>query len=283
MNVLFNNEKLRQLQLNLYELVGVQTNIWDITGKNVQLFGKHSHFCRIINDNPEGHRRCEECDSMAVKACAEKRQSYSYVCHAGLREIVLPVFDSGEIVAFIAFGQLLDNSPRKLQWENTLKSLDWYEGDIEELKEAYSELIQYTPAKFKAYEEILQAITSYIQLEGIIRSANFSDQQRLEMYIDEHYMEKLSLKAISDALGIGTTKLCALAKKLSADGSITKLISMRRVEAAKTLLLKEDLSIAEIAEKVGFSDYNYFTKIFKKIVGCTPTQYRKLKNSGISY
>ncbi len=283
MNVLFNNEKLRQLQLNLYELVGVQTNIWDITGKNVQLFGKHSNFCRIINDDPEGHRRCVECDCMAVKACAEKRQSYSYVCHAGLREIVLPVFDSGEIVAFMAFGQLLDSSPRKLQWEHTLSTLDWYEGDMEELKEAYAELIQYTPAKFKAYEEILQAITSYIQLEGIIRSANFSDQQRLEMYIEEHYMEKLSLKTISDALGIGTTKLCSLAKKLSADGSITKLISIRRVEAAKSLLLKEDLSVAEIAEKVGFSDYNYFTKIFKKLVGCTPSQYRKLKNGGISY
>jgi len=283
MNVLFNNEKLRQLQLNLYELVGVQTNIWDITGKNVQLFGKHTNFCRLINNDPEGHRRCVECDCMAVKACAEKRQSYSYVCHAGLREIVLPVFDSGEIVAFIAFGQLLDSSPRKLQWEHTLSTLDWYEGDMEELKEAYAELIQYTPAKFKAYEEILQAITSYIQLEGIIRSANFSDQQRLEMYIEEHYMEKLSLKTISDALGIGTTKLCSLAKKLSADGSITKLISIRRVEAAKSMLLKEDLSVAEIAEKVGFSDYNYFTKIFKKLVGCTPSQYRKLKNGGISY
>jgi len=250
MNVLFNNEKLRQLQMNLYELVGVQTNIWDISGKNVQLFGKHSRFCRIMNDDPEGHRRCEECDYRAMKVCMEKRQAYTYKCHAGLRECVLPVFDSGEIVAFIAYGQVLDNSPRKLQWEETLGTLGWYEGDIEELKEAYSELVQFSPAKRQAFSEVLEAITSYIQLEGIIRSANFSDQQRLEMYIDEHYMEKLSLKNISEALGIGTTKLCSLAKKLSPDGSITKLISIRRVEAAKTLLLKESLSIAEIAEKV---------------------------------
>lgn len=278
MNVLFNNEKLRQLQMNLYELVGVQTNIWDISGKNVQLFGKHSRFCRIMNEDPEGHRRCEECDYKAMKACEKKRQAYTYKCHAGLRECVLPVFDSGEIVAFIAYGQLLDNSPRKLQWEETLNSLSWYEGDIAELKEAYAELMQFSPAKRQAFSEVLEAITSYIQLEGIIRSANFSDQQRLEMYIDEHYMEKLSLKNISEALGIGTTKLCSLAKKLSPDGSITKLISIRRVEAAKNLLLKESLSVAEIAEKVGFSDYNYFTKIFKKIEGCTPSQYKKLKN-----
>ena len=173
---------------------------------------------------------------------------------------------------------MLDNSPRKLQWEETLSTLGWYKGDIEELKEAYAELVQFSPAKRQAFAEILEAITSYIQLEGIIRSANFSDQQRLEMYIDEHYMEKLSLKNISESLGIGTTKLCSLAKKLSPDGSITKLISERRVEAAKTLLLKENLSVAEIAEKVGFSDYNYFTKIFKKVVGTTPSQYRKFMN-----
>lgn len=278
MNVLFNNEKLSQLQMNLYELVGVQTNIWDISGKNVQLFGKHSRFCRIMNGDQEGHRRCEECDYKAMKACMERRQAYTYKCHAGLRECVLPVFDSGEIVAFIAFGQVLDDTPRKLQWEDTIEALNWYEGDMEELREAYGELVQFSPAKRRAFSEILEAITSYIQLEGIIRSANFSDQQRLEMYIDEHYMEKLSLKNISEALGIGTTKLCALAKKLSPDGSITKLISIRRVEAAKILLLKENLSIAEIAEKVGFSDYNYFTKIFKKISGSTPSQYRKVKN-----
>lgn len=264
--------------MNLYELVGVQTNIWDISGKNVQLFGKHSRFCSIMNADQEGHRRCEECDYKAMKACMERRQAYTYKCHAGLRECVLPVFDSGEIVAYIAFGQVLDDSSRKLQWEDTLEALDWYEGDIAELKDAYGELVQFSQAKHKAFAELLEAITSYIQLEGIIRSANFSDQQRLEMFIDEHYMEKLSLKSISESLGIGTTKLCSLAKKLSPDGSITKLISIRRVEAAKILLLKENMSIAEIAEKVGFSDYNYFTKIFKKISGVTPSQYRKQKN-----
>lgn len=280
MNVLFNNEKLRQLLLNLYELVGLQTNIFDTSGKDIQLFGKHARFCRLINDSPEGHRRCEECDYKAVRACMERRQPYFYKCHAGLQEAILPIFDSGEIVAFMVFGQALDSAP-KLQWEHTLSTLGWYDGDLEVLKEAFFELVQLSPAKRNAYAEVLEGITSYIQLEGIIRSANFSDQQRLEMYIDEHYMEKLSLKNISDALGIGTTKLCALAKKLSPEGSITKLISERRVEAAKTMLLKEDLSIAEIAEKVGFSDYNYFTKIFKKIVGTTPSEFKKLKNCGI--
>ena len=56
----------------------------------------------------------------------------------------------------------------------------------------------------------------------------------------------------------------------------------KRMKEAEKLLRETDLHIYQIAEKVGFSDYNYFTKIFKKFVGCTPSQYRKLKNKGIS-
>ena len=60
-----------------------------------------------------------------------------------------------------------------------------------------------------------------------------------------------------------------------ASRSVTRLISQRRVQAAKRLLLREDIPISSVAERVGFSDYNYFTKIFKAIEGVTPSAYRK--------
>ena len=103
-------------------------------------------------------------------------------------------------------------------------------------------------------------------LEGMIHSTQYTDQQKLEMYIDQHYMEKLSLRQISRDLNMGTTKLC---------GSVTRLISQRRVQAAKRLLVREDMPISSVAEKVGFNDYNYFTKIFKAFEGVTPSAYRK--------
>lgn len=275
MNILFDSEKLRRLIMSLYELTGIQTNIYDTQGRDIRLFGKHSAFCSIMNRSPEGHARCESCDREAVRRCAEKGRPHTYRCHAGLWEVILPIFDSGEIIAFLSFGQMLDDSPRKLQWENTRRSLGWYRGDFAELWDAYQLLDRHSPARREAYAEILEAVTAYIRLEGMIRSVHFSDQQRLEMYLDEHYAEKLSLGKIASDLGIGTTKLCALARRLSGDGSVTRLIAVRRVEAAKLLLVREPLSVAQIAGKVGFSDYNYFTRIFKQLVGETPSQYRR--------
>lgn len=275
MNILFDSEKLNQLLGSLYMFAGIQTSIYDKTGKDTNLFGRHSDFCRMINQCPEGHRRCEHCDALAVETSTELRSHYSYRCHAGLCETIIPIFSNGEPMAFLSFGQLLDDAPYRTQWENTLSTLSWYPGDIMELRECFFRLERLSRDKQRAYENILEAIALYIPLEGIIMTTELSDQQRLEMYINEHYTEKLSLERISRDLNMGSTKLCSLAKKLTGEGSITKMVASRRIAEAKTLLLNENLTITQIAERVGFSDYNYFTNVFRKTVGLTPTAYRK--------
>lgn len=59
--------------------------------------------------------------------------------------------------------------------------------------------------------------------------------------------------------------------------SIKSYINILRIEDAKHLLKYSDLNIMEIAFLVGFRDSNYFTEIFKKKVGLSPTAYRKLQ------
>ena len=87
-------------------------------------------------------------------------------------------------------------------------------------------------------------------------------------------MEKLTIQTITADLNFGATKLCALAKTLSNGHSLTWLIANYRVQAAQKLLISSDKSISEIALMVGYEDYNYFTKVFKKLVGITPSKYR---------
>ena len=53
------------------------------------------------------------------------------------------------------------------------------------------------------------------------------------------------------------------------------MIAARRVQAAKKLLASGDLPVSAIAEEVGFSDYNYFTRIFKSQTGMSPRDFRK--------
>jgi YesN/AraC family two-component response regulator len=88
-------------------------------------------------------------------------------------------------------------------------------------------------------------------------------------------MEKLSLASISADLNIGRTKLCALARQLSGGSTLTHMIAQRRVNAAKLLLSRSDTPVSTVAEAVGISDYNYFSKVFRNLTGMTPSAFRK--------
>ena len=276
MNILYNDERLLRLISNLLTLTDIRANIFDVNGKDIHLdVNMHKPFCQLINGTATGTARCQTCDAKAVATCAELRGVYSYRCHAGVCETIFPVIDGGIPVAFLVFGQLLDDSPMEEQWEQAKTRVSWYEGDMEELRKAFFSFRQYSSEEIDAYTEILKALASYIQLEGMIRTAEHSDTQKLELYLDNHYMEKLSLQSISDELHIGRTKLCALAKRLSGGKTLTHMIATRRVNAAKSLLLQGDEPVSSVAEQCGFNDYNYFTKIFKSLTGMTPSAYRK--------
>ena len=275
MKILYDHEKLLRLVDDLQTFTGLKTSIFDGEGRDLQIYSGHQEFCRLINADPEGHRRCETCDARAVRAASQAGGVYRYRCHLGLCEAALPLYEDGVPIAYLAFGQYLDETPIERQWERSERALNWYAGDRKALREAFWSLRQYSFRETSAYGSILQALTAYILREGIIRSAEYTDLQRLERYLDEHYRENIPLRRIAADLHMGTTKLCALAKALPGGYTVTQAVAARRVEEARRLLLQSDAPISAVAAAVGYSDYNYFTKIFRAAAGVTPSQFRK--------
>ena len=277
MNVLFDHEQLLELLTNLYILTGVRANILDLSGRDICLSGEHAPFCTLINSTEVGHEKCQACDKQAIQEPLASGTCRLYRCHACVCEAVLPL-DTGSPgipLAYLMFGQFLEDRPMEEQWEETRAALDWYPGDLDELRSAFFQFKQFTSREVDAYVGILKALVAHIQLKDMILSTERTDLQNLEIFLDQHYMEPLSLDSISRQLNIGRTKLCNLAKELSGGKTLSAMIAQRRIRAAKKLLLQSDLSIAAVAEAVGISDYNYFTKVFRTGTGVTPSHYRK--------
>ncbi len=275
MNILFDEERLRKLIANLNILTGLPANILDPEGRDINLFRGHPPFCRMLNDLPEGHERCVACDQCKVRHYTAEKGFQFYRCHAGVCEAVMPLFDKSRPLAYLVFGCYLDETPMEEQWERSRALLDWYPGGADLLRPAFFRFRQYTAREIQAYAETLEALSSYIQLKGMILAAEQTDLQKLETYLDRHYMEKLSLESISQELHIGRTKLCALAKELSGGHTLSYLIAQRRIGAAKRLLVQSSLPISAVGETVGISDYNYFSKVFRSATGMTPSAFRK--------
>lgn len=282
MNILFDYERLLPLLSSLYIITGIRADLYDMNFVEICINEeKTPPFCALINACPEGHERCLACDREAKNRAKAGRPIF-YRCHAGICESILAICEVGEPLAYLFCGQYLDDSDLAEQWENTRKTLDWYPGDMEQLREAFLTFRQHSDREVAAYGEILTVLASYIRLEGLIQSTGQTDLQRLESYLDAHYTEKLSLDSVAAALGMGRTKLCALARELSGGSTLSKMITRRRVDAAKELLRKGDEPVSAVAESVGISDYNYFSKVFRFSTGMTPTEYRRTvrRNAG---
>ena len=275
MNILFDEERLRKLIANLNILTGVPANILDLSGRDINLFRGHPPFCRAINDLPEGHERCVACDRCKIQHYQAESGFQHYRCHAGICEAVMPLYSKQNPVAYLAVGCYLDDSPMEEQWEYTRSLLDWWPDGPDALKDAFFQFRRYSKAEIQAYTETLEALSAYIQLKGMILTAEQTDLQKLELYLEQHYMDKLSLESISQQLHIGRTKLCSLAKELSGGRTLSYLITRRRIEAAKRLLLQSSMPISAVGEMVGISDYNYFSKVFRSATGMTPSAFRK--------
>lgn len=99
-----------------------------------------------------------------------------------------------------------------------------------------------------------------------------------EEYIRENYYENLTLAGVADKVGITPGYLSTLfSQKLNK--KFVDYLNELRVEHACTYLMQNYLKTYEIAYKVGFRDEKYFSKVFKKITGQSPSEYRR-KNGG---
>lgn len=98
--------------------------------------------------------------------------------------------------------------------------------------------------------------------------------EKVKEYVNEHYSEEITLSDIAQNLHLNYYYLSTYFKNHTSE-NLTTYINRVKIEKAKQLLKESDISITEISKIVGFSDHNYFSKVFKKYVAVTPTAYRR--------
>ncbi len=94
-------------------------------------------------------------------------------------------------------------------------------------------------------------------------------------YIYANYHEKgFSIQDISSRVNLSETYLCSYFKKQQGR-TLKEFITETRIEKAKEILREHEIKLFEVAVRTGFSDPNYFTTVFKRFTGMTPTEFRE--------
>lgn len=157
-------------------------------------------------------------------------------------------------------GKELERKNREMNLEKFL--YDDISSKFSNITEIFDYLIQLLRSDEEAQEELVQI------------PKTVSDLKR---YLYVHYTEELNLTCISREFYLTPAYLCEIFKKYTGC-TITGYLLKIRMEKASALLQDTVTSLVEISAQVGYSDYNYFCRLFKRYFNISPNAYRKEKN-----
>lgn len=153
------------------------------------------------------------------------------------------------------------------------------------MRKAFSNMLQETVSRRAGWEMVTEANANLL-LALIYRhyqekrelqdypSQSFDRISRALEYIDTHFVESITLDQLARETSLSRTHLCKCFKDITGQTLFT-YIEQVRVQHACYLLSTSGKSLTETAMESGFENISYFNRVFKKVCGCTPGQYRR--------
>lgn len=126
------------------------------------------------------------------------------------------------------------------------------------------------------------AFKTFITITGYVRPKTTIDYSNdivriTHEYLEAHYADEITLEDVAEQVNISPQYFSKLIKK-NTGFNFTEWLSMIRIQKAKELLTNTNLTVKEVCFKVGYKDPNYFSRIFKKRMGMTPSEYIRTKS-----
>lgn len=162
----------------------------------------------------------------------------------------------------------------------------------EYMDQIWEELRQAQPGSKAACKALLIQLLVYLRRNYVVQTLTKEEsfrkkreQERIEKvisYIEQHYTEAISNQTLADLLYLSKGRFEHLFRECLGVSPL-QYINELRLKKAMSLIKGSSYSVTEIAEAVGFSDYNHFGRLFRKYYGCAPRQIPRLGKRAESY
>ncbi|MDG0808362.1 AraC family transcriptional regulator [Cohnella rhizosphaerae] len=161
------------------------------------------------------------------------------------------------------------------------------EADYEPIRRGFLEIGEEFAGKRRAYELVVKAklyqlfaLTARLCMperdgEQADRTGRRMDRfKSLILHIEAHYADKLTIEDAARLVSLNPYHFCKVFKNATGR-TFVEFVNQHRMNVADRLLREGELTVTEIAERVGVDNPNYFTKLFKQIKGLTPSEAKK--------
>lgn len=231
------------------------------------------NFCRFLHNS--GLRPlCEDNDANMMHSVKKDGKSLIYSCHAGLCEAITPVVFENITIGYIMCGKFIDAEHRY----STLKKVKDFSAkhnlDYKKLYSLYKKTPVITMRQFKSAMNLLKVCILYIIEKKFISIKELTVVEQVKDHIENNITSDLKINDLCKLFYINRQKLCTTFKQRF-DVSIKQFIIEKKLDKAKELLISSDKSVSDVSYEAGFSDYNYFIRVFSRRNGISPLKFRR--------
>ncbi|MDD5140293.1 MAG: PocR ligand-binding domain-containing protein [Verrucomicrobiales bacterium] len=263
------------------EMTGLPVALRSVESWQLPHHGKRfeNPFCGMLSQKS---RACASCLQVQQRLSeTTTREPQTVTCQAGLCDIAIPVRMGDQVIGFLTTGQVFCKKPTETLFNRTLKLLaSWgVQTDPKKLREAY---FNTRVLSSRQHESAMKLLTIFAEHLSMVSNQIIVQEQNGEMpvitrakqFIAEHQTEELSLEQVARSVNTSKFYFCKMFKK-GTGINFTDYLSRVRTERAKNLLLNPNLRVTEIAYEAGFQSLTHFNRVFKRILGRSPTGYRE--------
>jgi AraC-like DNA-binding protein/ligand-binding sensor protein len=245
---------------------------------------KHQNpFCALL---AKYNRTCAAClETQKQMDDISGTKARTVTCFAGLSDSAVPVQAGEKVVAFLQTGQVALSKPTAAQFAKITKQLlAWgVTVDLGKLEDAYYHSRCLNPQQYAGMLKLLETFAQHLSLVANQialqeEEAESPFARRARAYILANQADPIDLAKVAQVMHVSTFYFCKMFKKATGL-TFTEYLGRVRVEKAKHLLLNPHLRVSEIAYDVGFQSLTHFNRVFRQVVGQSPTVYRESKSA----
>jgi AraC-like DNA-binding protein/ligand-binding sensor protein len=281
LEALVNSQIYREYERAFNDLTGLPIALQPVETWQLPHHGKRNEnpFCALLSAKSSACAGCLQTrEKLCQQVAADKGNSVE--CPAGLCDSAVPIRISDRLIGYLQTGQVFRKKPTELHFKRVQQLCEKWgmDSDPEELRKAF---FSGKVVSVKDHDSVIKLLTIFAQHLSMLSNEVFIQRKNAEPpaiikarnYIHEHQMEKLSLEQVARAANMSSYYFCKMFKKVVGI-NFTDYVARVRIEKSKNLLLNPNLRVSEIAFEVGFQSLTHFNRIFKKILGQSPTEYR---------
>ena len=270
-------ERLSEVMEAFYKLTGVKVAIYNTDFEEAVAYPvQNSEFCTLMYSDARTARCCNENTSELLKRCLDSPgKTVMHTCHAGLTEVATVISDGETVIGYIIFGQITNISLEDEFVDSVKEKCKKYFIDEAAIDEHIRKIKYIDEERLESISLLLGMTVSYIIANRLAYSDVESMGLEIKEYIKKNISKGISVDEVCKRFFVSRSVLYKLTKPYMPCG-VASFIRAEKIKLAKELLSKTSLSASEIAEKLGYSDTNYFLRTFKKETGLPAGKYRKM-------